>query len=90
MINQFIPTLMADPYGQLDSSMPQTPQAQQFNAPINPMQMAEMLRNQGQKLNLPDSGMPQMNNVAGMGNFTGTGLTYGNIPIGFGGFPTGQ
>jgi len=79
MINQYTPTLLADPYGQLDSSSLQIPQYQQYSGGMNPFQMAQMLRNQSQPLSLPDGGYSQMNGVGGMGNSMGTGFDF-NTP----------
>ena len=90
MINQFTPTLLADPYGQLDSSMPQIPQYNQYQSGFTPFQMAQALRNQGQTLNFPDTDLPQMTNVPGMGNSIGTGLTQNSFNSGIGFNPSAQ
>jgi len=79
MINQYIPTVLADSYGQLDSTIPQVPQYQQYNGGMNPFQMAKMLRNQDLSLSLPDGGYSQMNGVGGMGNSIGTGFDFNSL-----------
>lgn len=44
MIDKYTPTLLPDPYGQLDSSMPAIPQYSKPSSGMDVFKMAEMLR----------------------------------------------
>ena len=57
-------------------------QAYQNNGSMNPLAMAQALRQGNGNVSLPQTNSPMMNNVSGMGGSTGTGITYGGQGVG--------